>query len=85
MRRVYSMLASKDRACVAENQFRLEMYRDGRVGLAGLGIPGGVRYTTSSGDSMGYSNALTSSRALPLNAWTHVAVSRVGGSYTLYF
>ena len=84
-RMAYSMLASKDRCCVGEHQFRLEMYLDCRVGLAGLGIPGGVRYTSSIGDRNGYSNALTSPCALPLHSWTHVAVTRRGGSYTLYF
>lgn len=81
----YAMLASKDRCCVGENQFRLEMYKDGRVGLAGLGIPGGVHYTSSTGDSNGYSNALTSPTPLPLGAWSHVAVTRQGGSYSLFF
>ena len=83
----YGILASKERACVADNQFRLELRESGHIALAGLGDEGGHGARGPHPDvcdPSGYSFALTSSRPIEAGRWTHVVVARSQGVYTLY-
>ena len=68
------MIASKDRCCVGQHQFRLELLSSGHIALAGLNIHGGSPGPRPDArDQNGYSSSLTTSKILPLNRQTHVA------------
>jgi hypothetical protein len=66
-------IVSKERIGVALNQFRLYLHDGNRLGFAMTGLGGSVPYPF-----------VTSPESVPLNRWTHVAVTRRGKEFRLY-
>lgn len=86
----YRVLASRERLSVEGGRFRLYLASQNRLGFYASAQAGAETETLEAETAArpvareGEARLETGRQTVPVNTWTHVAVTRAGGKYTLY-